>query len=107
MVGRNIVLASDAVDPDVFIWDTRSRLTNYAAGIWRDARSILDHTILAQPGTRAVIVACRPAAVRPRYSRVDQDAVGVRLLSGPYRGRYGWVLSEDIHEVAAERRRWR
>jgi len=29
-----------------------------------------------------------------------RDLVGIRLTNGPNRGRYGWVTSDDVHEIA-------
>jgi hypothetical protein len=95
--GGRVVLEADALDPDVFLWDSRSRLVDFAAGQWGNTRAIFAHTLLARPGTRATIVACIPAAAHPKFAQRDEDAVGVKLMSGPYRGRYGWVLSSDIH----------
>jgi len=95
--GGRVVLESDAVDPDVFLWDSRSRLVDYAAGQWGNTRAIFNHTLLAQPGTRATVIACVPGVAHPRFSNGDEDAIGVRILSGPYRGRTGWVLSSDVH----------
>ena len=95
--GRRVVLASEAVDPDVFLWDSRARLIDYTAGDWGNTRTIFHHTLLAEPGTLAMVIACIPRAAHPRYTVEDEDAVGVRLTSGPNRGRYGWVLSSDAH----------
>ncbi len=95
--GGKVILESDAVDPDVFLWDSRTRLVDYAAGQWGNTRAIFAHTVLAEPGTQATVVACVPAAAHPKYSTGDEDAIGVKIMTGPYRGRYGWVLSSDIH----------
>lgn len=95
--GGIVILSSDALDPDVFLWDSRDRLVNYTEGQWGNTRTIFAHTILAQPGTRATVVACYPSATRTKYSNVERDAIGVKIMSGPYRGHYGWVLSSDIH----------
>ena len=95
--GGRVILESDAVDPDVFLWDSRGRLVDYAAGRWDDTRAIFAHTLLAEPGTQAQVVACIPAVAHPRFSTGNEDAIGVRIVSGPHRGRYGWVLSSDIH----------
>jgi hypothetical protein len=94
--GGRVVLESDAVDPDVFLWDSRLRLVDYAAGEWGNTHAIFAHTVLAEPGTQALIVACVPAAAHPRFSTGDEDAIGIKVMSGEYRGRYGWVLSSDI-----------
>jgi hypothetical protein len=95
-----VVLESDAVDPDVFLWDSRFRLIDYAAGNWGDTHAIFAHTVLAEPGTLALVVACYPGAAHPRFVRGDQDAIGVKIVNGHYRGRYGWVLSRDAHPTA-------
>lgn len=94
--GGRIVLQSDAVDPDVFLWDSRVRLVEYAGGQWGDTRSIFAHTLLAQPGTRAVVVSCVAGAAHPTFGNGDEDAIGVKVMSGRYKGRFGWVLSSDI-----------
>ncbi len=94
---RRVILASDAVDPDVFIWDSRTRLVDYTAGQWGNTRAIFAHTMLAEPGTLATIVSCIPAVAHPKFGVGDEDAIGVKVISGPHRGRYGWVLSSDIH----------
>ena len=95
--GARVMLESDATDPDVFLWDSRGRLVDYAAGQWGNTHVIFAHTILAKPGTPALVVACEPAVVHPRFSTGDEDALGVKILGGPYHGRYGWVLSSDAH----------
>lgn len=95
--GNHVMLASDAVDPDVFLWDSKTRLIDYAAGQWGNTRAIFAHTVLAEPGTRAMVVSCVPAVAHPKFGAGDEDAVGIKVLSGPHRGRYGWVLSSDIH----------
>ncbi len=95
--GGKVVLESDAVDPDVFLWDSRTRLIDYAAGQWGNTQAIFAHTVLAEPGTQATVIACFPSAAHPKFSTGDEDAIGVKIMSGPYKGRYGWVLSSDIH----------
>jgi hypothetical protein len=95
--GGRVVLESDAVDPDVFLWDSRDRLVDYAAGQWGNTRAIFAHTLLAEPGTQAMVVSCYPSVAHPKFSTGDEDAIGVKIMSGPHRGRYGWVLSSDIH----------
>ncbi len=102
--GGRVMLASDAVDPDVFVWDSRERLIDYTGGNWGNTRQIFTHTLLTEPGTLALVVACVPKAAHPRYALGDEDAVGVRLTSGPNRGRYGWILSSDAHAAAARPR---
>ena len=98
-VGWHVVLASDAVDPDVFVWDSRPRLVDYAAGQWGNTQTIFAHTMLVQPGTQALVIACVPGAAHPKYTQSDEDVIGVKVLSGPFRGRYGWVLAGDTHPM--------
>jgi len=101
-VGRHVVLSSRAIDPDVFVWDSRERVVEYARGYWRHTHDVLAHTLLANAGTRAVIIECAPGIVPS--SEDPLDAVGVRILTGPNRGRYGWVTTEDIRIVATRER---
>ncbi|GAC1348995.1 MAG: hypothetical protein NVSMB19_01960 [Vulcanimicrobiaceae bacterium] len=95
--GGRIVLVSDAVDPDVFLWDSKRRLVDYAAGRWGDTRSVFAHTVLAVPGTQAMVISCVAGVAHPKFGKGDEDAIGVKLVNGPYKGRYGWVLSGDVH----------
>jgi hypothetical protein len=95
--GGHVVLSSDAVDPDVFMWDSRDRLVDYAAGQWGNTRAIFAHTVLAEPGTQAVVISCYPGVAHPKFSSGDEDAIGIKILKGPYKGRYGWILSSDAH----------
>jgi hypothetical protein len=96
-VGGQVVLKSSDLDPDVFVWDSKSRAADYASGTWRNTRDVIAHTLLAKPGTHAQVVACQKDMIRSRYANETLDAVGIRLISGPYHGRYGWVTSEDVH----------
>lgn len=101
--GQQVVLASTSPDPDVFIWDSRARLVDYAAGVFDNAKAVMAHTTLAKPGTRALVMSCENGIVHPKYADNAFDAVGVRLMTGPYRGHYGWVASEDVHALRADR----
>ncbi|HEY4440901.1 MAG TPA: hypothetical protein VGN14_10610 [Candidatus Elarobacter sp.] len=94
--GKQVVLKSVEIDPDVFVWDSKQRVVDYAAGSWRSTREVLVHTVLAKPGTRAMIVQCDAGIVRQKYVSDTLDAVGIRLLDGPNRGHYGWVTSQDV-----------
>jgi hypothetical protein len=93
--GTHVVLASQAMDPDVFVWDSMLRLSNYTAGKYV-TNDVLRHTLLVAAGTEAVVVTCRDRVAHPRFSTTDADAVGVKLSTGRYRGRYGWVISMDL-----------
>ena len=97
--GQRIVLASPSSDPDVFVWDSRARLVDYAAGSFDDAKAVMAHTRLAKPGTHAVVTACVGGAIKLRYEDTVYDAIGIKVTSGPYRGSFGWVASDDVHAV--------
>ena len=94
--GRQVVLKSAEIDPDVFVWDSKQRVVDYAAGSWGSTHDVLVHTVLAKPGTRAMVVQCDGGVVRQKYVSETLDAIGIRLLNGPNRGHYGWVTSQDV-----------
>jgi hypothetical protein len=98
-VGRAVILKSGDIDPDVFVWDGRQRVVDYAEGHWRDSHDVVAHTMLAKPGTRAVVIQCHPGLVRKEGNEA-RDLIGIRLVNGPNKGRYGWVTSDDVHEIA-------
>lgn len=87
----------------MFLWDSRARLIDYAAGVFDNAKAVMAHTTLAKPGTRGLVTNCENAVVRPKYAEGVYDAVGLKLVTGPYRGHYGWVASEDVHALRADR----
>jgi hypothetical protein len=97
MTGSPIALFSSNYDPDVLVWDTRSRLMSYVTDTYHLAKLLLPHALLARAGTFAVVTTCRPKVVHPKYLPIAIDAVGIRMTSGQYRGRYGWVMMEDVH----------
>ena len=103
VAGSTIMLKSGEIDPDVFVWDSKQRVVDYASGTWRDTHDVLVHSVLAKPGTHALVVQCEPGVVRPRYVADSLDAIGIRLTSGPNRGHYGWVTSGDIHALLRTR----
>lgn len=96
-VGQPVTLKSSELDPDVFVWDSRQRVIDYTGGAWRGSGHVLAHTLLAKPGTRAAVIQCVAGAVHSKFANDDEDAVGLRILNGPNRGRYGWVTGEDVH----------
>lgn len=98
-VGEQVMLRSIDLDPDVFVWDARDLMIEYASGTWLPTATVFRHALLSGPGTRAVTVGCVAGAVRPSYASPPLDAIAVRLLSGPHRGRYGWVSSSDVHPL--------
>jgi hypothetical protein len=97
--GESVILRSSDFDPDVLVWDSRDRAIDYAGGNIKSATDVLNHTLLSKPGTRAIIVACAAATARVKYSSEILDTVGVKITSGPHRGRYGWVTSDDVRGV--------
>jgi hypothetical protein len=90
------MLKSSDFDPDVLVWDTRQRAIGYAAGLVRSSDEVLAHTVLASPGTRALVLACDAGSSRPKYSSAAEDTIGLRISSGPRKGHYGWVASGDV-----------
>jgi hypothetical protein len=95
--GMHVTLFGGVDDPDVLVWDSRDRLVSYAGGSSDSRKFLLPHALLNRPGTKAVVVSCRAGIVHSKFSTDEEDAVGVLILSGKYRGRYGWVSSSDIH----------
>jgi len=94
--GMHVTLFGGVDDPDVLVWDSRARLVNYGAGSTDARRFLLPHAMLTRPGTRAVVQSCVAAIVHQKFSMDADDAVGVMILTGKFRGRYGWVSSSDL-----------
>ena len=94
--GERAILVSNSYDPDVLVWDSIQRLLDYEAGGWRVARTLLPHALLARAGTRAIVVSCHSDVVHPKYQLAPADAAGIRVTSGPYKGRYGWIMAADL-----------
>ena len=95
--GMNVTLFGGVDDPDVLVWDSRARLLSYSSGSSDTRKFLLPHALLTRPGTKAVVVSCRAGVVHSKFRLDAEDAIGVQILSGKYRGRYGWVSSGDIH----------
>jgi hypothetical protein len=98
--GDSVVLRSSDFDPDVLVWDSRQRAIEYVNGNIKNTSVVLTHTLLSKPGTHAVVVACDPGSSWPRYAAAAEDTVGIKITTGPNRGRYGWVSSGDAHATA-------
>jgi hypothetical protein len=101
-VGEPVMLRSSDFDPDVLVWDSRQRSIDYASGNVHSAVDVINHTLLSRPGTRAIVVACAPGTVKPKYTTESLDTIGVKILTGPHRGRYGWVTSDDVRGRTAQ-----
>jgi hypothetical protein len=95
--GTSVMLRSSDFDPDVLVWDSRQRAIDYVSGNIKSTAEVLTHTVLSKPGTKALVVACDPGSSKPRYSTVAEDTVGIKITTGPHKGRYGWVSSGDAH----------
>lgn len=95
--GMHVTLFGGVDDPDVLVWDSRDRLVSYGAGSTDTRKFLLPHALLNSPGTKAVVQSCVSGIVHSKFEMDPSDAIGVLILSGRYRGRYGWVSSSDIH----------
>ena len=95
--GMHATLFGGVDDPDVLVWDSRDRLITYAGGSSDTRAFLLPHAILNRPGTEAVAQACVPGIVHSKFHIEVEDAIGVLIESGRYRGRYGWIGSFDLH----------
>ncbi len=79
------MLRSSDFDPQVLV-----------CGNVRSASELITHTVLSEPGTRAIVVACLPASAKPKYTTDTLDTIGIKITTGPHRGHYGWVSSDDV-----------
>jgi len=96
--GTSLVLVSQELDPDVFLWDSSDRLVKYATGDY-DVETVLKHTTLVRAYSRAVAVGCKNTSIHATNDATPSPPlylVGVKVASGGARGHYGWVLSTDI-----------
>ena len=100
MHGAQIALMSSSYDPDVLVWDSQKRLSSYAANSYEVAKLLLPHALLARAGTLGIIITCKRNVVHAKYHFSASDVVSVRMTSGEYRGRNGWVMMDDVHVVA-------
>lgn len=91
------MLISSAFNPDVLLWDSRQRLLDYAAGDWSIKRVLLPHAFLIRAGSKALVITCEYNAVHAKYRLAPLDAAGVKMTTGPYKGRFGWLMADDLH----------
>ncbi len=103
--GEKVALLGGMEDPDVFVWDSRFRLAAFQTGTYDEAKALLPHAWVVPPATRAVVIACVPGFVHPRYRGITDDAYGIIMLNGPYSGRSGWVMGEDLRRMYYRRSR--
>ena len=99
-VGESVILRSSDFDPDVLVWDSRQHAIEYVSGGIKSTSVVLTHTVLSKPGTHAIVIACDAGSSKPRYSALAEDTIGIKITSGPNRGRYGWISSGDAHTGA-------
>ncbi|MHB8147662.1 MAG: hypothetical protein ACYDGM_10445, partial [Vulcanimicrobiaceae bacterium] len=97
--GERVVLYGTSDDPDVFVWDSRFRMRTYAEGSFDQAKALLPHALLVAPGTRARVITCMDGFVESKFTDVPDDAIGIVIVSGRYRGREGWVLATDVRSI--------
>ena len=102
-IGDRVALYGTSDDPDVFIWDSRFRMRDYAGGSFDQMRALLPHATLAPAGTRARVEACVADFIQSKYLSQPDDAVGVVITSGPLRGTRGWVVGDAIRVVWGRR----
>ncbi|MDQ2680960.1 MAG: hypothetical protein M3Y21_08065 [Candidatus Eremiobacteraeota bacterium] len=101
--GSRIVLYGNSGDPDVFVWDSKQRLLDYSSGTYDIDRMLVPHALLTHPGTRALVESCIPNIVHPKFQFAVDDAIGVKILSGSYHGRYGWIKAGDMRTTRRDR----
>ncbi|MGZ3497290.1 MAG: hypothetical protein ACXVAM_05375 [Vulcanimicrobiaceae bacterium] len=94
--GQKVSLFGGADDPDVLVWDNKERLVEYAGGSADTRRFLSPHALLARPGTSAIVQECVSNIVHLKFRFTTDDAIGVFITSGPYRGKYGWVTASDL-----------
>lgn len=94
--GSRVVLYGNSGDPDVFVWDSKQRLLDYSSGTYDVDRMLVPHALLTRPGTRVIVVTCVPNIVHPKFQYAVDDAIGIKILTGSYRGRYGWIKATDM-----------
>lgn len=89
--GTRVVLYGTLDDPDVLVWDSNLRLKKYGVATFDESQLLLPHALVAPPGTRAVVTACRARIVTTKFSTTVEDAIQVAIQDGPLRGHSGWI----------------
>lgn len=92
---ERIVLYGAGDDPDVLLWDSQFRLRAYGVATFDEAHAMLPRAIFVHAGTRAVVIRCLGGFLQAPYGLGLDDAVDVRVLSGPQRGVTGWIAGSD------------
>ncbi|HEY8313278.1 MAG TPA: hypothetical protein VIG51_03810 [Candidatus Baltobacteraceae bacterium] len=103
--GQKVSLFGGADDPDVLVWDNKARLVEYAGGSSDTRKFLIPHALLARPGTKVVVQECISNLVHPKFRFITDDAIGVLIMTGRYRGKYGWVTADDVRGAGIPERR--
>jgi hypothetical protein len=83
-VGQRVVLTNDGA---VWVFHNRLLLEHFQNGIW-DGDTVVKLSNVVDNGTKAIVTTACPN---------DRDnIVGVRILSGALKNRYGWVNYADV-----------
>ncbi len=97
--GDRVIVYGTSDDPDVFVWDSRFRMRQYQGGSWDQAQALLPHALLVPPGTHALVSECVSNFVLSKYASVPDDAVGIAIVSGPLKGKLGWIIGADVRQI--------
>ncbi|MGH7737838.1 MAG: hypothetical protein ACREMP_08230 [Candidatus Tyrphobacter sp.] len=100
----SVVLYGGGDDPAVLLWSSRFNLRAYHRATFDEAQSLVQRAQFVRAGTRARIVGCMRGFVRAPYGLGLDDAVEVRILSGPLRGKSGWISGSDIRFFSSRSR---
>ena len=92
---ERVVLFGAGDDPSVLLWDSRFRLRAYHLASFDESQAMLPRALLVAGGTRAIVLSCIGNFVQPRYGLTLDDALYVKILTGPLHGRSGWVIAAD------------
>jgi len=93
---ERVVLYGTGGDSDVLLWDSRFRLREYHLATFDEAQAMLPRALLVRGGARALVLHCLRDYVQARYALGLDDAVDVRIVSGPQRGTTGWISGADV-----------
>lgn len=92
---EHIVLYGSGDDPGVLLWNSQFGLRAYHVATFDEAQAMLPRATLVAAGTRAIVIRCLRRFVAAPYGLGFDDAVDVRILSGPHRGETGWIAAAD------------
>ncbi len=96
---QRVVLYGTGDDPGVFVWDSRFGLRAYHLATFDEAQEMLPRALLVAGGTRAVVLRCIADFVVAPFGLGVEDAFEVKIVTGPQRGRSGWVSGSDVKDI--------